>query len=886
MTLWKRLAWRRRRDEDLRAEIASHVALSTQERIAHGQDPETARRAALKEFGNVTLTREATRLTWGGLWIDRVEDVLRDARYAVRLLVRSPAYALIVIAVLALGIGTNVIAFALFKALALTPLPGVADATALHFVYARARGGGLSSLSYPDYRYLRDQHPGYSAFAGASMQPFTLALRERQLRLAGEFVTGNYFETLGVGAQRGRTILPSDEINPGGHPVVVISDDLWRREFGADPDIVGKPIRLNAFPLTIVGVADPDFRGAVVGIQNDVFVPVTMLSQVSQLGSWNWLDNRENSWLQAFARPRAGVTLTTARAQTDVLAARLAAEYPLEDRPVRAFSMPFWESPYGAQTYVLPTTVLISAMSALLLVVVCVNVAGLVLVRGMARRGELAARLALGASRARLVRLLLMEHVALALPGAYFGLLVPQWLEPLLAPAQPDATPLPLYFNIGPDGFLVAFAVVLALVSGLLYGLWPSLRGTRIDLASVIKDGLSPQGGRKTPVRTALVVCQVAMSFVLLVGTSLIVRSLEQARRADPGFDPERVGSIVLDVKAGGYDEAGGRRFYRQLLEGLRADPGIEAASMAATMPLTLFDYGSNPEFTIEGHARGPNEEMHFFYNVIAPDYFRALRIGLLAGRDFNGDDDATAQPVTIVNETMARRFWGDPARAVGKRIRMTAEWRTVIGVVKDIKYARINEDPRPYVYLPFEQMYLPGMTLQVRAPSPSSALLEHVRSRVGALDPNLSILEAHMLTEQTRIAFAVYDVSARVLGVVGLVAIGLAALGIYGLLAYTVKQRTHEIGIRLAVGAQRGAIVRQFLRMGLWLGVGGAAIGVALALVGTRLMASLLFGVSATDALSFALAAGAVLLVALLASLIPAWWGARTDPLVALRHS
>jgi len=883
---WNFFKSTRRREEDLRREIATHLAFAAQDRVADGQDPEAARRAVLKEFGNVTLTLESTRRTWGGMWVDYAGALLGDLRYAVRLLLRSPGYSVIVIAVLALGIGTNLIAFALFKALALTPLPGVADAPALHFVYSRSRGGGLSSLSYPDYRYLRDEHPGYSAVAGASMQPFTLGLRERQLRLVGEFVTGNYFATLGVGAQRGRTILPSDDINPGGHPVVVISDGLWRREFAGDPDIIGKPIRLNSFLLTIVGVADEDFRGAVVGIQNDVFVPVTMLSQVSQFGGGNWLDDRHNSWVQTFARPRAGVTLARARAQTEVLAARLAAEYPIEEKTIRAFSMPFWESPYGAQTYVLPTTVLISAMSALLLLVVCINVAGLVLVRGMSRRGEMAARLALGASRPRILRLLLMEHLTLALPGACVGLVLPRLLEPIMASAQPDAAPLPLYFNFGPDGLVVAFAAALALVSALLSGLWPSLKGTRIDLASVIKDGLLPHSGRKSPMRTALVVCQIAMSFVLLVGTSLTVRSLEGARRADPGFDAAHVGSIVLDVKAGGYDEPGGRRFYRQLLDDLRADPGIEAASLASTLPLTLVDYGSNPEFAIEGHTRGPNEETHFFYNVIAPDYFRTLRIGVVAGRDFTRDDDPAAEPVAIVNETMARRFWGEPARAIGERIRMTEEWRTVVGVVEDIKYARINEDPRPYVYLPFEQMYLPGMTLQVRASSPSFPLLEHARRHVEMLDPNLSILEARMLTEQTRIAFAIYDVSARVLGVVGVVAMSLAALGIYGLVAYSVKQRTHEIGVRLAVGARRSDIVQLFMSMGVRLGVVGAAIGAGLAVVVTRFMASLLFGVSTTDPVSFVLVAGGVVSIALVASLVPAWFGARTDPLAALRHT
>jgi predicted permease len=818
-------------------------------------------------------------------WLEHVSAIHRDARYALRLLARSPAYSVVVIAVLGLGIGTTVIAFGLFKALALTPLPGVADAPALHFVYGRGRGGGLTSLSYQDYLYLRNQHPGYSVFAGASMQPFTLGMRERQVRVFGEFVTGDYFEALGVGAQRGRTILRSDEIAPGGHPVVVISDDLWRREFGADPNIVGRSIRLNAYPLTVVGIADRDFRGAVVGVRNDLFVPVMMLPQVSVFTVPDWFNDRRNSWVQAFARPRAGVTLTDARAQTDVLAARLAAESPIEEKSVRAFSMPFWQSPYGAQTYMLPTIVLVSAMSALLLVVVCANVAGLVLVRGMTRSGEIAARLAFGASRARVVRLLLMEHTVLALPGAGAGLLLPRLVEPFIASAQPDATPLPLYFNVAQDGFVIAFAVLVSLLSAVCYGVGPSLRSARVDLASVINNDLSPRSVRKTPLRTALVVSQIAISLVLLVGTSLIVQSLEQARRADPGFNPDQVGSITLDLKAGGYDEPGGRRFYRQLLDALQSEPGIEAATMASTMPLTLVDYGSDPEFTVEGHARGPNEGMNFFFNVIAPDYFRALRITRIAGRDFTRDDDQLAQPVAIVNETMARRFWGDPASAIGKRIRTTPQWRTVIGVVRDIKYARINEDPRSYVYFPFEQMYQSGMTVQVRASSPTSALLEPVRRRIEVLDPNLSILEARMLTEQTRIAFAPYDVSARVLGVIGLVAIGLAALGIYGLLAYTVKQRTHEIGIRLAVGARRGSIVRQFLAIGVRLGVMGVVIGIAITVAVTRLMAPLLFGVTATDQLSFALSTAVVLLIALLASVVPAWWGARTDPLVALRQ-
>jgi predicted permease len=828
---------------------------------------------------------EAKR-AWDWIWIERVAGFGRDIRYALRLLWRSPAYALAIVAVLALGIGTNVIAFALFQAMALTPLPGVARSTELQVLMARTTSGRTVPLSYPDYVDLRAQSRVYTGLAAATMQGYTLGRGAEVEQLFGELVSGNYFEVLGVDAQVGRTILPSDETAIGRHPVVVVGDDLWRRRFAADPAIVGKSIFINGYPLTVVGVAAPAFRGSVVGVSNDVFIPIMMQPQVSGC-LCNILEDRKGSLFVALGRLRRDVSVGQARAEADVLSSRLSAEHPLDTIDRRAILFELWESPFGAQTYLLPAVSLMGAMGGLLLLVVCANVAGLVLVRGISRRGEIAARLALGASRARIMRMLLAENLVLAVPGAIVAIYLPALAEPFLRGAESGMT-LPLYFNM--EGSIVpVFALVVACVSAVTSGFLPGLAAARIDLVSVMKDSVSPRGARKARLRTALVLSQVAMSVLLLVGTGLVVRSLHAARRVDAGFDPANVAWAAVDVKLSGYDEPRGRAFYRQLLDRARERPGVESAGLATYLPVTLIDMDVTA-IEVEGYEQRRDEDVQFLSNVVSPGYLETVRIGLVSGRDFRREDEA-GPGVAIVNEAFARRFWGSPASAIGKRLRAqawergTIEWRTVVGVARNAKYTSLTEDPRPYVYTLFPQIYNSRMLLHVRGAG-APARIEDLRSLVRDMDPNLAVLDSRMLTEQIQIGVSIFDLTARVLAIVGAVAMALAALGIYGLVAYTVKQRTKEIGIRVALGARRSGIVRHFLTAGLALGVIGAAIGVAVALIATRLMASFLFGVSATDSLSFVSAVAIVVAVALVASLVPAWIGARIDPIDALRRS
>ncbi len=878
MRLFDWLTWRTRRDRDLQEEIAAHLTMATGDRIAGGEDPQDAHFAARKEFGNVTLMREATRLTWGGLWLERINDIVRDAAYALRLLLRSRGYALTVIAVVAVGIACNVIVFSLYKALALTPLAGVPDSGSLHYVGARTVGGGPVLLSYPEYNDIRDQ--AFPTLAGSTIQQVILGQGARGQRVIAEMVTGNFFSTLNVSAQHGRILLPSDDVAPGKHPVAVLSDTFWRTSFGADPGVVGRAIRVNGQPLTITGVAAREFRGSIVGLSIDIFLPIKMYTQVIQNDT---LLFRNNQMVMALMQLPTRASRDQARTKAAIVSSALAEAHAIDHLSERAIVVPISEWPFGAQSFLLPAVGLMSAMSGLLLVVVCANVAGLVLVRSMARRGEIAARLALGASRFRIVRQLMIESFVLAIPAAGVGLLLPRVAEPFISAAMPNVV-VPLFFNVEPDRFVIGFTLIVAWLSALISGLAPAIQLSRMDLASVLKDDLSPLGPSRGSLRTTLVVMQIAMSLILLIGTGLVLRSLDSITRADPGFAAAQVTWATFDVRAGGVSAEGGRQFYRQLLEVVAADDRIDSASLAAYLPLTMIDWQSwnaKPE----GYASRRDENLTAAVNVVGPEYFQTLRIPLLAGREFAIRDEESAPRVAVINETFARRFWGGPSNAIGKRFEGGGQWRTVVGVARDMKYARLDETPRPYVYVPFGQSYDASMTLEVRAGGPSGEVLERIRAHAASINPDMPIVDSGLLVDQIRSAISILETVARVLGMIGVLTIGLVALGIYGLVAYTVKQSAHEIGIRTALGAGPGDITRRFLSSGARLGIVGVVLGTIGALAVTRLMAQLLYGVSATDPLSFVTASVLVLSVALGASFIPAWRASRGSPLRALRH-
>jgi predicted permease len=525
-------------------------------------------------------------------------------------------------------------------------------------------------------------------------------------------------------------------------------------------------------------------------------------------------------------------------------------------------------------------------MGVLLLLIVCANIANLVLVRGVSRRGEIAARLALGASRSRILRLLLIENLTLAIPGAVAGLLATRALMGLLRRSDPNEPGLIFDLNTSPDGFVFGFALLLSVGTSLVFGFVPALQSTRLDLASVMKDDLSPRSASKGRLRAGLVVSQVAVSLVLLVGAGLVWRTLKSAQGADSGFDARNVVLMGLDPRTGGYDDVRGQIFYENLLESVRSEPGVVAATLASRPPLRVVE-GSRRQVTIDGYEPQKGEDLRFSIDTIASDYFQTLRIPLLAGRDLERSDDSSSRQVVVVNETMARRFWRTPDAAVSRRLKVdnTGEWRTIVGVVRDIKYTRLNEEPRPYIYAPFGQLYQPNLTLYGRLQEASPTMTQQLRRRVQAMDANLPILNMRMLQDQVQQATTMYRLTAGILGIFGGIALLLAALGTYGLLSYSATQSAHEIGIRIAIGANRLDVLRRFLGNGLRLGAWGAACGLVVSLVLTRLLTSLLYGVSPTDTISFASALLTVLIIVLVASLIPAWRASRTDPIAALRH-
>ena len=624
----------------------------------------------------------------------------------------------------------------------------------------------------------------------------------------------------------------------------------------------------------------------------ELFLPVMMAPRLgftfgsTKTSAAEILGDRRAAFFYPHGFLRPGTSRANAAERSDALWATLASQRPVADAGEKLRVVPFAQSPGTGQTYFLPTLIVLSAMGLLVLMIACANIAGLVLVRGVSRRGEIALRLALGATRRRIVRLLIVENLVLALPGAFLGILLAANGLPILwGYAEALAAPQRLFLNLGVDSLVLGFAVAVACASALIFGFVPALQSARVDLVTVINADASPRGAARGRLRSSLVVAQVAVSLLLLVGAGLVTRSLDAARRADPGFDPAGVTAIELDLRQGGYDEARGRAFYRRLLDSVRSGGGIESAAIAAYKPVNFLDTRAQ-RVAIDGYEGRRDEDLSFLQNVVSPDYFTTLRIGLRAGRAFEQRDDEHADPVVMVNDTFAERFWGGADTAIGKRIRVgDGEWRTVIGVAADIKYLRINESPRPYVYLPFLQVYRPVMTLHTRGQAGADRLAEQARGQIAALDGNLPILGAQPLSDQIIGSLILFNFTASMLFVFGVAGMALAALGTYGLVSYTVRQSTHEIGIRMALGAPPLSVVRRFLARGLRLGAIGAGIGVAAALLLTRFLQSALFGVTATDATSFATALAIVLGGVVFATLIPAYRASRTDPLTALRH-
>ena len=809
---------------------------------------------------------------------------MHDLRYAIRMLVKNRGLAAAAIVSLGLGIGANAVIFSWVKAVLLYPLPGVAHQGDLIAVATRTRDGGYVNLSYPDYRDYRDSTrtlDGLVVTETTALSLGAMSEAERAERLYGALVSGNYFAVIGVAPALGRTFSPDDDRVPNGSPIVVISDGLWHRRYAGDPAIVGRTIAINGHPLTVVGVMPATFQGTMVGIALDVWVPVMMQPQI--LPGGDRLEARGLRWLEGMARLKPGVSIQSAQSDLEAIGHRLIAAYPRSNEGFTPSVLPLSKSPWGAQLVLGPVLTVLTAVVATVLLLACANVANLLLARALARRREVAIRLAIGASRARLVRQFLIESLLLAILGGGAGFLIARMAAGVLTAFTPP-TDIPVKLTIGVDLGVLAFTGGLALVTGFVFGLVPALQGTRADVVADLKDEAGSTGGRaRARLRHGLVIVQVSLSVLMLVAAGLFMRSFTNAQQMSPGFNASGVLLAAYDLFPNGYDAGSGRQFHDRLVEQIGGLPGVSTAALARRVPLG-FDRPPSIRIRIDGYVPAPDESMQIDYDVISPDYFRTLEIPIVSGRAFTSRDDEKAPRVVIVNAAMARRYWTQ-TDVVGRRLRIADQALEIVGVVPTGKYRTLAEQARPFMYMPARQMYAPQMVFYVRADGNPAALVSSVRAAVGALDPNLPLFDVRTL--QTHMAFATVTprLAASLLGAFGVLALVLAAVGLHSVLAYTVSQRTREVAIRLALGAGpanvRGLVVRQ----GMWLLAAGLGIGMAIAYGALPLMSPLLIGISAKDPLTFSAVGALLAVVALGASYLPARSVSRVDPIATLRQ-
>jgi len=806
--------------------------------------------------------------------------MLADLRSTLRLFRCNRGLAAVAIVTLALGIAANTTVVALLKSVVLSPLPGVADADQIVSVLGVGQSGQPFALSYPDYQDLRDDTDVLAGLAGHAVVPFNLMIDGAAERVWGELVTGNFFQVFGVGAALGRTLLPSDDEAPRGHAVAVISDDLWRRRFGADPGVVGRTIAVGRRPYTIVGVAEPPFRGAVVGLSLHVFVPATMQPEVLPFG--NALELRDSHWLIADGRLKRGVTLEQATVSIALAGERLARAYPYDFVRERAVLRPLWQSPVGAQATVVPLLGVLMAGAALVLLVACANLAGVLLARGVNRQREFAIRRAVGSGRVRLARLVLVENVVLALVAGAVALLVTLWTNERFSGGS-LGSPYPVALANGVDFVVLGWALGVAILAGVGIGLLPALAAGRVEPWRTLHGGAFQSRFTRSPLRAGLLVAQVAVALALLVTSLVAIDSARRTRALDPGFDAAHLALASMNVAANGYDHAGARAFYDRLLERVAALPGVRAAACATALPLGVNE-GSSFLVDVEGYAPNRGEDMVVLYNGVSSGYFDTMGIPVLRGRAFTASDDTGGTPVVIVNETFARRYWPglDP---VGRRVRAGETWRRVVGVVGNVKYLTMTERARPFMYFPLGQTPPGEVTLHARTLMDPGGLAPALEAIVREIDPGLPLFGVRTMERHVASSLAGASLAAELLGAAGLLALLLAAVGLYGVMANGVRQRTHEIGVRVALGASSGDVLRLVAGQTLGLTLAGVGAGLGIAYAAARIVAGALYGAGSGGPGSYAVAVGLLLSVAGLATLGPALRALRVPAVTILRH-
>ena len=836
------------------------------------------------------LERLQVRFAAGG---SEMRGFLQDLRHALRLLVKSPGFTLVAVLTLALGTGVNTTVFSLINGILLRPMP-VAHPEQIVVLAARQEGSpGFQSFSYPDYQDIRSQTDAFSDILAYRVSLVGLSVDGKGEHCVVSRVTGNYFRTLGIQPALGRFILPSEGQTPGADPIFVLGYAYWQKRFGGDKSVIGRQVDIDGHPVTIVGVAPKGFAGMYSFLNMDGYLPLSAVagSRGSTPVEETWTHREERS-LELRGRLKPGVKLTQAEASLQVVALRLAEQHRETDKGMRLNLFPerlARPAPDPDET-VPKISLAFTALAMLVLLVACFNIANILLVRATARQREMAIRSAIGAGWGRLLRQGITESLLLALAGGMGGLLFGWWASRFLS-TLPLGTDLPIEFNFQPDVRVYLFTAILVVVTAVLVGVIPAFHLTKTDLNHVLREGGrgSSEGRQRHFLRSSLVMAQLAGSLLLLVVAGLFVRSLAKAEKLYLGFDPDHILNVALDIQEIGYQEPRGREFFRAAEERIRALPGVESVAQAFSVPMGLIS--SQDGIIPDDQPLEPGQvPPTVFDNYVTPGYFETLRIPIKRGRTFNDSDNESAPKVAVINETMAKKFW--PNRdAVGRRFKSKdneQKWADieVIGIVQDSKYKGIVEDPMPFLYRPLAQDYVPLRNIQVRTSVAPESLALQIAATIHELAPGLAVTVKTMEQDLQGInGYLFYRLGAQLSGAMGLLGLTLAVVGVYSVVSYAAAQRTHEIGIRMALGAESRDVLKIVLTRSLMMIVAGVALGTILSFVGARALGSFLVGVSPSDPVTFGVVMLLLLSVALLACLIPAYRATRVDPLVALRY-
>jgi predicted permease len=882
---WRRRAW----DEERQQELEAHLAQEINDNVARGMAPEEGRRRAYLKLGNPTTIREEI---WKMNSLVSVEELGRDLRYAARQLVKNPGFAAIAIVTLALGIGVNSTIFSmvnglLFRSLHIENEPQVRE------VGFRQKGGSYGpQMSVPELEAVEKQTKGvFSEVVGAQfgLDGMTVAGSQPD-RLFTDYVTGNYFSALGVQPALGRFFKPTEGVTPGADPYVVLSYGYWKEHFGGDPGVIGRHVALDGKPVTVIGVAPKDYRGLNSIMTAQAYLPMAMMVPIENttVADFNQITNRG---MEIYGRLRNGVTAQQANAALAVAARHLAAAYPREERDaqMKGFSLEAGRlsgSPDQDNAFNTVSAIFLS-LAGLVLLLACVNVANLLLVRATVREREMVIRSALGARRARLIRQMLTESVLLAMLGGVGGIALGIAGSRVLMSINLQ-TDLPIGFDFSFDWHVFVFSAVLALAAGAVVGIVPALRLARANLNLVLREGGRGIAGQKHRFRDALVTVQVAAALMLLVVAGLFLRRLQQSEHADLGFNPNNVLTMMMDPSEIGYNNARTLEFYKDMLPRVRNLPGVVSATVAQSIPMGIIDDGSDT-VTIEGYTPPPGQAPPSInYDIIGTDYFRTLGIPIVEGRSFTDTDTGKSLDVAIVSRTMAQKYWPheDP---IGRHFAAgydPTHPMTIVGVAGDARYGTIDHQTAAYFYTPYTQHNTNLLlALEVRTRGDPGAMAPAIEQAIHGMTPGLPLFEVKTLHEAlySPNGLLLYEVVAALAGVIGMLGLVLAVVGLYGVLSYVVSQKTGEIGVRMALGAARGDILRMVYRQGLWIVGIGLAMGLAASFGAAHVLRSVI-EVSTTDPVTFVMVPAVLAAIALLACYVPARRAMCVEPMQALR--